>query len=213
MSGVKAVAWADNLDGVAAQITVREGDFYVSYYYISDAFMPGTEIEIGYDSWATSAGEAATLNADKLALGDSFWFKAPASALADGASAMALTPAGAVYGESTLGLDIVGGDTWQMIGNPFPTTLNASSINMNGYTAVPWDDNLDGVANQITVRNGDFYVSYYYISDAFRPGTEIEIGYDTWATSAGEAVTAIATPQEGMWMRFPGNSGSVIFSK
>ena len=93
-------------------------------------------------------------------------------------------------------------------------TLSLNDImKMSGVKAVAWADNLDGVAAQITVREGDFYVSYYYISDAFRPGTEIEIGYDTWATSAGEAVTAIATPQEGMWMRFPGNSGSVIFSK
>ena len=84
---------------------------------------------------------------------------------------------------------------------------------MNGYTAVPWADNLDGVANQITVRDGEVYLSRYYISDAFKPGTEEEIGYDTWADAEGVAVTTIAAPQEGMWMCFPGNSGSVIFSK
>ena len=202
LQGVTACAY-DNQSTDAAQIQYFNGSIYDLYYYISDAYIAGTEDEVGKDCWARG-GETTT--ATKFGVGEGFWFKAPANAV--GANAK-MTVKGEVAEVKPTQVAFAA-NTWKIVSNPFPTALGLQNVTTTGVTACAYD-NQGTDAAQIQYFDGSVYQLYYYISDAYIAGTEDEIGYDTWAR-AGDACSGTQIPVgEAFWIKSP-TAGSLTIS-
>jgi hypothetical protein len=109
----------------------------------------------------------------------------------------------------------IAADTFYLCGIQFEEVGNGTGaiklddlVSMSGISAGKYDT-MESVAAQIQVRNGNVYVPYYYISDAYdSKGAEVT----GWANGVGDLVEGDAIPVgAGFWVKSP-TAGSITFS-
>ena len=202
VSGIKPSLWEDE-DDQAAQIQYWNGKGYDYYYYISDAYAEGTENLLGKDCWAVDGVEAKSL---KQPLGEGFWLKVPSVAI-DGTAVFRTL--GEVKNSSSVTVDFTA-NNWKIISNPLPVDVDLNDVVTTGIVASLWE-NQDTDAAELQYWNGKGYDYYYYISDAYKAGTESLLGKDCWAID-GVQPEGVQIPVGGAaWLRAK-QDGSMTFS-
>ncbi len=200
LSGVTASIY-DNQESKAAQIQYFNGVGYDMFYYISDAFNAQDQ-DVGHDCWAKDGYETT---ASKKALGEGFWFTAPADAISGTAS---MTVKGEVSANSTKTISFTA-NAWKIISNPFPVALGLQDVMTAGITAVAYDDQESNGA-QIQFFNGVGYDMFYYISDAF-DAQDKDVGHNCWARD-GYITTGTQIPVGSAFWLLAKQSGSLTFA-
>lgn len=201
MNGVEAVGYYDALDGLGAELQVRdELGHYTSYYFINDAD-DGTE---RYDLVGWADGDGFILGGSlKLKGGTGVWLRLASF------ENVSLTFAGQVEDAETITTDFING--WTIMASPFPIKLNLANVVTTGVEAVGYYDALDGQGAELQIRDAlGHYTSYYYINDA-DDGTE---RYDMtgWADGDGYIVDEGVVPMaSAFWLRSD-KAGKLTFS-
>ena len=208
MTGVSAVG-IDDAYTTGAEIMVRVGSGYKSYYYINDAW-DTNDHEVEGNVWADGDGYVVATE-DLQALGDGFWLLVRSGALNGEGS---ITIAGAVSNADELTKSFSGtaAGYFTIIANPFPLATQLNSITQTGLTAMGIDDAYTkGV--EVMVRVGNGYKSYYYINDAW-DAEDHEVEGNVWADGDGYVATETDAIGVGasFWVKSFTN-GSLTFSK
>ena len=200
LTGVTAAAY-DKQESDAAEIQYFNGVGYDHFYYINDAY-DAQDNDVGHDCWAKDGYE---VTANKKALGEGFWFKAPAAAISGTAS---MTVKGQVLADATKTVSFTA-NTWKIISNPFPTALGLQNVTTTGVTAVAYD-NQESDGAEIQYFNGVGYVHFYYISDAY-DAQDNDVGHDCWAKD-GYITTGTQIPVgQAFWFKAK-QSGTMTFA-
>ena len=185
----------DDVDTDGAEIQVWNGAAYDLYYFINDAF---DDVNENLTGWAKD-GEIVS---DAVAPGTGFWFR---YAKADGAN---LTTSGEVPDAASIAKDVYN-NKFNMTGNPYPTLLNLSKVQVEGITPCGYDD-VDSEGLELQVWNGAAYDMYYYINDAF---DDVDENLTGWAKD-GEIATTVGTDVTyGFWVRKIHKGDTADFSK
>ncbi len=200
LNGVTASVY-DNQESSAAEIQYYDGEGYDHFYYISDAY-DAQDKDVGHDCWAKDGYE---VTANKKALGEGFWFKAPAVAISGTAS---MTVKGQVLADASKTVSFVA-NTWKIISNPFPVALGLQDVTTAGVTAVAYD-NQESDGAEIQYYDGEGYDHFYYISDAY-DAQDKDVGHDCWAKD-GYITTGTQIPVgSAFWLKAK-QSGSLTFT-
>lgn len=206
LTGVDACAFDDRVE-LGAEIMVREGEVYKSYFYINDAW-DADDNEVEGNVWADGEGYVVT-DADLQSLGDGFWFRTPAKIDADSS----ITVAGQVSSVSEMAKEFLGtaAGYYSIIANPFPVATNLGNVKTSGIEACAFDNRVEQ-GSEIMVRQGEVYKSYFFINDAW-DADDNEVEGDVWADGEGYVVTeADAIPAGSSFWIVARKNGSLTFT-
>ena len=185
------------------QVLNEAGTGYTHYFYISDATNDDDQ-PLGYDCWADMDGYELK-DADKLALGKGFWFKATANG--------SITVAGQVASGASKPVDFLGNQFFIMA-NPYPTAVSFASVSTTGVIPSTYESDFAGSADiQVLNAAATGYNHYFYISDATNADDE-PVGYNCWADMDGYILdgTTQVEPGASFWIKSNAN-GTMGFAR
>ncbi len=185
------------------QVLNPDGATYSLYYYISD----GDDGTYCYDltGWCDELGNLVGDDA-LMALSKGFWFKS--------ATAGTVTCAGQVSAKDNFLRNIPAGQ-FEIIANPYPTSLNLNTPKTEGITPGAYGDGGDPTYNnapmiQVLNADGKTYSLYYYLSD----GDDGTYRYDLtgWCDELGNLVTGSqVNVGTSFWIK-SATAGQFVFS-
>ena len=187
----------DSMETEAPCIMIYNGIGYDFYYYISDGD-DGTE-RFDLTGWTDGGGNIA---GEVGVPSTGFWLRIPEATCSTGS----LTESGAVESDATTTVSIASGLT--LAGNPYPTSLNLSTVVTSGLKAGVYDS-METEAPCIMIYNGIGYDFYYYISDG-DDGTE-RFDLTGWTDGGGNVADVVAPAGTGFWLRST-TAGTLTFS-
>ena len=195
------------------RIQVWDTERYTDYYFFSQS--QGTPAKRKYNYWAPGnntldnyeLGQAATID-----LGSGAWFNSQ--------SDCEITVAGEVVEVSTKDIDVKG-NAWNLIANPFPTTMSVN--NSVNWAELAAEGKLVGntdakLCPRMQVWDTDHgYTDYYFFSQS--QGTPAKRKYNYWAPGnntldnyeLGQLATVPVT--RGFWLNYAGEDMTLTFTK
>ena len=187
------------------QVLDASGLGYTKYYFISDAY-DAEDNPVDGNCWASQDGYIVT-DADVLALGKGFWFKAMAAGT--------ITCSGQVSATSDLGSTVTA-DQFNIVANAYPVALNLNAAESTNFTPGEYGDGEDASMNnapqvQILDASGLGYTKYYYINDAY-DAEDNPVSGNCWASQDGYIATGTQIPVgQSFWVK-SASAGTFTFS-